>query len=436
MHNTIPSSTDLPVLNAIVNALKNEAVCPFGDILFVCVQHLLDTTLSLLEAMVQLGSQPSNIHIMGKLYSSSQEVIDKIIVLGYQYHYSSQQKELATFKECFKRDMSRMWEEVCIELHHRQIKQIIILDDGGMCITSIPAELTQKYRVIGVEQTSSGLAHIARYQPCFPIIEVSSSAAKQVIESHMIADTVEYKLIPVLPFLKMKPAICAVIGLGAIGRAITQKLISLGYSVVVYDKVFNKGLHVPGVEQLNNIGDAVMVADYIFGCTGEDISEGIDFSRVTKDKIFISYSSQDIEFCSLLNLIQSVVGSDVVEIMGTIKYKLPNKALITVLNGGFPINFDRTSKSVGAHNIQLTRGLLLCGLVQAALSAFEDKFNSYMLHPQMQNYVVMNWLMAVSNKIIDSTTIDLFRDLEWIKQNSGGIYQDMLLIKNTFRYNA
>ena len=72
-----------------------------------------------------------------------------------------------------------------------------------------------------------------------PVVNVAYSAAKQILESPMIAKAVIKKLDQIL-LRDIKNSICGVVGLGAIGRAIIQKLLSLGCKVVVYDKFDDK----------------------------------------------------------------------------------------------------------------------------------------------------------------------------------------------------
>jgi hypothetical protein len=66
---------NLPVLDAIVNLFTSKPDECFNNTVFVCVQHILYTTFTLINYLhKKLGVAPSNVHIMGKLYSTSSRV--------------------------------------------------------------------------------------------------------------------------------------------------------------------------------------------------------------------------------------------------------------------------------------------------------------------------------------------------------------------------
>lgn len=415
------STNNLPVLRAIIDNVDNDAIGSLTNIAFVCVQHLLDTTFDLFNSLVELGAKPHNIHIMGKSYSLCEEVVRKIIANNYSYYSLSKATELGSFIKYFEDDIKYMWKTIESSLKKNDIKSIIILDDGGYCIYNMPTNLVKKYFIVAVEQTSSGLTKISNSNLQIPVIEVASSAAKQILESPMIADAVARKIEQLVP-IKKKTLNCAVVGLGAIGRAVTNKLLSLKHNVVTYDQDFDKYTINPQITQATTLNKLISASDYIFGCSGHDITEYLDISIINANKCFISCSSHDKEFLSLIKNIQENYSYQ--EVNGNIICKLKNNVTIEILQKGFPINFDGSNESVYAQDIQLTRGLLLGGILQAIylLDKYSLGINRYMLDPNIQQFVTTNWALHGSAQFVNNQFLSCFKDINWIKQNSGGCF--------------
>jgi len=427
---------NLPVLHAIINKIMYSYSLRLDNVIFVCVQHLLYTTLDLLDALVTLGANPKNIHIMGKPYSNCQEVINKITANRYIYYPNSQQEGIGSFMEHFKHDIQQMWEKITCSLSNNKIQSIIVLDDGGCCISMTPKIIQKNYPIFGIEQTSSGLTRIINSQVQFPVIEVASSAIKQTLESPMIADAVVRKIEHLLPITKQKVC-CAVIGLGVIGIAITKKLLSLGHTVITYDHNIHKNITINHAISYNNLNKLIYDASYIFGCSGYDVTNNLDFCLIEANKCFISCSSHDQEFLSLIRHIQQEYAYQ--NFNGHISCQFKNGANIKILARGYPINFDNSGESVPAQNIQLTRGLLLGGVLQAVLSlphSTTNAFRRHMLAPTIQQFVVANWLAYGSTQFVNHPFFSYFTNLYWIAENSGGCYHENKIINLIFKSHA
>jgi S-adenosylhomocysteine hydrolase len=424
---------ELPVLEAIVRAAPKD-LSGLHSIAFVCVQHLLFTTISLLESLVKLGIAPSNIHITGKSYSSSPLVIDHLIRYGYHYHPNMPQQNLGEFADCFKRDMALMWQAVYDDLKFKNISLIVILDDGGMCLTNVPAFIAEKYALVGIEQTTSGLTNPLMLELSFPVIEVASSAAKQILESPLIAEAVVKKLDTLLP--TQRSLTCGVVGMGLIGAAISHKLISLNHKVITYDLDACKNKRIEKAHPAETLEEVFLSADYIFGCSGEDITEGFPLDILNKEKTFISCSSQDKEFRTLLKLFKQhhCVYHNVLD---NLDYTLNNQN-IHIIRGGFPVNLDNSGESVSARDIQLTRGLLLSGALQAIrigsrpLPSNQSTWR-YMLNPTLQSFVVSHWIPHSTTAVSSFARSHLWQDDAWIAENSKGFYVQDSFLEQAFR---
>jgi hypothetical protein len=56
----------MPVLNTVHDAVKKAGIPQMRRIVFVCVQHLMYSSVLLFEKLIQLGAEPNNIFLTGK----------------------------------------------------------------------------------------------------------------------------------------------------------------------------------------------------------------------------------------------------------------------------------------------------------------------------------------------------------------------------------
>jgi hypothetical protein len=143
--------------------------------------------------------------------------------------------------------------------------------------------------------------------------------------------------------------------------------------------------------------DVLANCDWIFGCSGRDISEAsIEQLKITpKDKTLVSCSSEDKEFLSLLRFIETQKPL-IFEPLETIVFQSERGGIIRLLRGGFPANFDNSGESVPANEIQLTRALVVGAVLQAIRFLIdEDVLAQSAIHPlswEMQQFIVSEWL--------------------------------------------
>lgn len=424
MNEPLDNSQVYPVLEEIMKWAQTLDLPPMDNILFVCVQHLLQTTDYMFEKLFLLGVKPENVHILGKTYSSSSDVVEKFILRGCHYYPNTQQSNFGEFSTTFIEDIKAMWDRIQQRLIHEKPRIIVVLDDGGACLTNVPDNILEEYVVVGVEQTSSGRRHLLLKNIIFPIVDVASSAVKQFLESPMIASTVTEKIHSVLPVSGIGYS-CLVIGLGVIGQAVTKKLLLLGYTVFTFDENPLKNIPIDGAYKVDSLSSVLLSVNYIFGCSGQDITEHIDLEQFKTDITFISCSSQDKEFFTLLRYIakKSTIKTSILE---DINFYNTSGAQIKICRGGFPVNFDQSRESVKGSDIQLTRGLLLSGVIQAIILGDNHHvhYRVHMLEPMLQKLAVYAWKKSGSVHLVDTALLTKFSDNEWIKQNSGSHYSE------------
>src|SRR5262249_10812930 len=118
-----------------------EARFEFGeDTALVAVQHMLEQTVDLFETIAGLGLSRQNMFALGKVYSNSCVVIETLRNRGFKV-VETAMPEPGKFDQYHADDCKRLWQVVSETLARRRIKRILVLDDGGACITSVPPEL-------------------------------------------------------------------------------------------------------------------------------------------------------------------------------------------------------------------------------------------------------------------------------------------------------
>jgi len=411
----------LPLLDRIASQVPGLRAS-FSVVTLVCVQHLLETTGSLIQTLVSLGIKPPSIYVLGKAYSSNSSVEKRLRGLGVHVVQAGRQLRWGEYSTQLTEDVSRLWKQVADGMEARRPDALIVLDDGGFCIKGMPS--FRDLAVVGIEQTMSGLA-LLDVPPLCPVIDVASSAAKQWIEPPMISEAVLARL----ERYRLPDSPVGVVGFGNIGRAMTQTLSRRQSLVSVFDENIGSEGKSGATVFCESLSELYSKSETIFGCTGKDTLAGKDWwPKLTGEKLLISCSSQDMEFRSiLLTLNDELVSLE--QLTSEVTVPLCQGKL-RILRGGFPVNFDGSKESVPAADIQMTRGLLLGAIFQAAslIGNGPTKPLRTMLLPELQRLVVSEWIQIRSSrrKCFERWLLDKFLqdDLSWIAANSGGVPQE------------
>lgn len=417
----------LPVMDALLNKVLAKGK---HDVLrktaIYYVHHPLQTSINVIDSIIQLGAKPSNIFVLGKSYSECEAVVSSLVQRGVHYQPCSMQTSIGNYTSSFIRDINWLWAKL-IEQVPYDIEEILVLDHGGHAITYLPLMLLGHYKVIGIEKTTAGFIDSnKRGLPPIPMIDVANCAAKRFLESPLIAEAIVTKIISYLPENK-DDFIFGVVGLGAIGQSVINRLRTLGCQLIAYDINNNKLHSLQGKKEVhctNDLAALIASCDYIFGCSGRDISEGrLELFRLSsKNKILISCSSEDKEFLSLLQIINQK-SSNHSDPLDDIEYKTELGATIHLLRGGFPVNFDASGESVPAKDIQLTRSLVLAAVMQAS-SYFQDTSiepGVYALDPLVQQFIIKEWLKYQDESSFHSDDLHNFLNEEWLANYSNGL---------------
>jgi S-adenosylhomocysteine hydrolase len=435
----------LPVLEELYHRCPSQSQSVLAQTVFVCVQHLLSTTGSLFQSLIKLGAKPSNIFILGKCYSTNSDVLQEMRSLGINVSGGETPLRYGTFVLTIEEEVRKLWNEVYRLKKNSASKKMIIIDDGGKCLNSLPYKFRDdKWQVVGIEQTTSGLNPLGLFDHL--LIEVASSAAKRQVESPIVAEAISKRICHAAASINATSY--GIVGYGNIGKAVSTALYQQGYKVSVFDKSDEPTSNAPNhIFREESIRSLIDNAQFVLGCTGKDIlpDPNDTLRNMSGQKIFASCSSGDYEFEQLLLDEQLFIDSRT-DICDKIAHTLQDTELyysrrdrsprIKILRGGFPVNFDGSPESAPSVDIQLTRGLLLGAVIQATLY-FEDldshtipnQNNHKMLDPYIQRMVVDVWQQQASDKL---DLVENFQDIEWIRNNSGGKRSDSETLKSSY----
>lgn len=380
---------DLPLVDYLIDFCRDVSL---RDVRLIGVQHILGTTHSMLHALYRLGLQPENISLIGKCYSTNQDVLDEMRREGVDVSDSSlEYSSHMPFDDLFKRNIFDFVSERNGSLSDAE--RVIVIDDGGEFIKTILGMEFPYEKTVAIEQTSSGGHIIGGLDLPFPVISVASSRVKREHETPMIVRAVQSKILEKLPRL---PQRCLIVGGGTIGAGV-YKAFRSHFDTVIYDRDAKKS-HIT----MDELQASIQQYDLIIGCTGTGSLDWVHSQPLANDVVLVSASSSDREFNAVhfrrllpcendCHLDLSVNG-------------------VTLLNSGFPINFDGGRHSVPPSSIQLTRALLVASIIQGSGYSTRPKNGIVPLSSELQEFVLNKFLemeRPLSKKFLDLKTVTL-----------------------------
>lgn len=357
------TAPELPTVRRLTDAAQRSGLLIDSEIRLIAVQHVLRTNLSLFEALFSLGLQPRHTYLLGKGYSTSPSCLRALQFFGVHAVQDIGPPPPGYYEDIRERELREFWElaegKAMIERHEK----LLIVDVGGRLLSIAEESVVDCRRplqIVGVEQTSSGIRRLEGRDRVFPIINVAEAAAKSIHESPLVAETILERVdnckLPRWPHLRV-----GVIGTGDIGQAMITALLARGITVLATDVA-------GGAEPLPNVTrvplpELVEQVEIIFGCTGTDVFRFGLPGNHQPGLVLVSCSSEDIEYRSLLR-----------EAEATSQQEWPAQDVIlrgpsgpvTILSGGYPLNFDTSGISIPEQAIQATTGLMLAGILTAA----------------------------------------------------------------------
>jgi hypothetical protein len=399
----------LPLLETVAGVANARSIS-LDDVLVVGHQHLLGSNVSLLRKLLELGCHPDRMLVVGKGYSTSAAAMLALELEGVQVESGLASLPSRTLREraggypADYRTGYRAHLESEVDGFVRRAmsagrdvpRRLLILDDGGLLITSCARLLNSRsserrfahLRVGAVEQTTAGRRLIVNEFPHlprkFPVVDVARTGLKLKHEGEQVGESVVRELRAGLNLCRqasfsvtgLSGGRVAVIGYGAVGSwvAASLRLRAEGErpaEVVVYDAepVRRSMATAAGYLTVDSLDSALVGTDVVVGCTGVPLP--IDAEMLSQPIVFASASSWDTEFSGLLRRggLRSDARSSRVT-SGDADFDVAHELVhgssrrgvdYVVLNSGFPVNFTGGVDPIEPSSIQVTRALMLGG---------------------------------------------------------------------------
>ncbi len=380
------------------------------------IQHLLESTRGMMNEARCLGLDPSWSTLIGKSYSTHRPTIDGMKrdgfsrvrsapfgdglpgLPGWTPWHSGKEPSLADHLELESLTLASRYGS--FEGSKDERERLIVLDDGAHAIERF-AHLGRdgSPRLVGVEQTRFGARRVREMKDAFPVVNVAESPVKLNMESVLIGHSVAVETLAFIRSLREQGVKCGdqvcLIGYGAVGRETALALRDEGFVVTVLktDPARQQNAVNEGFEIAYDRAQVLGRSDFVLGTTGIATLSGGDLAGLKNGAVLISASSSSVEF-------GTGDGADVEMTTGNAEYtwtgeealepsggsttfcgrrialspdsahrhrvlRIGDRELL-VANSGFPINFTGEADPIRPELIQLTRALLLLGLIQAS----------------------------------------------------------------------
>ncbi len=344
--------TTLPLLDWVASHTTNTRLTDYA---IVAHTHILPNNFPFfrhLSYLVGFG----RMFVLEKPYSTVHSTYNDLITSGCEVVQVRMEPNLP-YEYAVQKSLEVLWGKVIEEQKKSGFKKLLIVDDGGDLWLSIPWPAMQGVSIAGVEQTQRGISRLANSSHRIPpIVNVAASGTKKLVESVFIGQSVVDKL---QELGLLKSGQIGVMGMGSIGAAVVRSLEKLGLKPLHYDPSFHHNTPDdpdgrPSIDSLFND------AEVIIGTTGTDSLKGVALERIHGHKILASASSADMEFSSLLKMASAISTP-----FDTRHLRVHEHLSFDILNGGYPLNFDRRKDATPSDDIVLTRCLMYIGAMQS-----------------------------------------------------------------------
>ena len=268
-------------------------------------------------------------------------------------------------------------------------QHLLVLDDGAYFLAADACFERGFERVSIVEQTSRGYTKLAADASLrlaasrTHLVDVARCEAKNLLESPFIGSAVSRAIKQDLDRLHEAGRLRArpeqlsylLLGYGSVGSQVAASLeAELGEpSIKVFEPDQRRSVPYPAWQR-----DTDEHFDVVIGSSGQRAFGVGDHVFLADQAVLISTSSGAMEF-DLRGIVEHASASDhdqvrvvtngldPTDVHGDIRVEFPGRR-VTILNGGFPVNFRRGTISVPSRYIRVSNAMMVCGAVQAVLS--------------------------------------------------------------------
>jgi S-adenosylhomocysteine hydrolase len=409
-HSSITTFPRLPLLEYVEELFDVRSAQPLAGFSFLCVQHLLASTGALIESLSRCGADLSSMQIVGKGYSTNEAVLGMlrdsgIRVLNPAFRGTADEPYDAILADAVASALAHVQGE-----SRPTARGILLLDDGGHALSRAHESFPPGFPITAVEQTTRGIRAANALLPRFPVINIGRSRAKLRLEAPLIAASMIHNLQHLLAsgrnlFGELNEVF--LIGYGAVGRAVALRLRAQGYDVTVFDNRAEM--------QATAAADAFPIADdlhtrFVRRCVVAASTGRVSFPAdlhgiLQPGSVLANMGSSDLEFAAWelresegVDAVYDTKGRELAgddpEAPWDMHYQL-NAAggYRYLLKGGFPVDFDGGPDPIPPSAIQLTRALLLAGVLQASR---ETRLGVVKLDENVQQLIMDEYMRLAS----------------------------------------
>lgn len=300
----------MPVLDAVTRMIGGPSA--LRGFTMASVQHLFPSTLALYAALGDNGLDTVTTRVGGKGYSTDMDTMMRLDALGYLVHPDGRVLAHGTHAsaeeitgEMARQELGALFAEV--DPSAEREPRFLLLDEGAKLIAALHLHYPEyAHLCVCVEQTDRGLQIIddakrvyaeeravfeatgrwpsprRGFELACPVVDMARSDAKKTWESPMIGESCVFNLEHELRganaalFAKIfedpERKTACVIGYGAVGKAVADRLRARGFEVFVHDRDLAAMARaeadgcVPAPRE-----DAIARGHVFYGCTGAGV---------------------------------------------------------------------------------------------------------------------------------------------------------------------
>jgi len=382
MSQRIPNG--MPLVDKVVQRYLDEK--PLAGQTALLIQHQLGDHVLQARALIELGLKPRDIHWLDIPYTSH----EKVRIELRQLKIPKKNLTVGTYRllDLYAPHQRIKVQKAIKRLLDNPPEKLLVLDDGAHFLEAATgfADFGKRLGHCAiVEQTTRGLirmnanASLYKIAQTVPIVNVAGSKPKNTLEPVFIAHSVCIALRRRLRRLKnvTSSSRCLILGYGSIGKAVAR-FISSELNI----RKSRIHVHDPGLSRAKiapyppwDKSNRAPQFDLVVGCSGRASFYVGDHVYLNDHAVLASASSGSVEL-SRRDFIEVAdeCEFDDIEIernkinLNDVHSDIPIRMLdkrITILNGGFPINFDGRVNCVPARYIQPTVAMMVMASIQA-----------------------------------------------------------------------
>ncbi|MBL8956091.1 MAG: hypothetical protein JNK82_35285 [Myxococcaceae bacterium] len=273
---------------------------PFEGVKVVAIQHLLPTLGGVLDQLEQAGVKREDMRLIGKSYSTVDEMYAHLVGKGYSVDPGSIGGSAGSVEEHLVNVSRDTLTELFEGIDPKTSKQRFVLaDDGGKLLYALNKYFPEyAHLCTGFEQTARGIQVLEQMQrdgvelKC-PVVNMARSQLKADTEIPLIGENVVFDALNYLDALKLPhPKQATVLGYGPVGQETAAALLRRGIEVAIFDPdpERQKLAREHGCRALGR-DEAIGFGELVIGATGRGAMSLDDYPKLRDGAVLVNGAS-------------------------------------------------------------------------------------------------------------------------------------------------